>query len=210
MVSASAGSLACLFIGVPVMKLPKRIVLAVAALSSSCQYLMPAALANQVSNATPSSSTANSPTVVHAGTSLVTHSNPVGSKEIIDFSASSILNIAGDFKNAGIIYLVSNNPSNHNAVITAQNIVNLPGGLITSILPANGLPGYTNAISNLSITVAAVNQIVNNGTISSAANLSAVAGSSINNSLPVGITGAAPVMQAFNNLNILSPNIVNQ
>jgi hypothetical protein len=52
------------------------------------------------------------------------------------------------------------------------------------------------------LTLNALHNIVNAGTISSAGNLSLKAGDSITNSLPANINGATPVLQALNNVNL--------
>ena len=128
---------------------------------------------------------------------------------VIDKAAS--LNLAGNLSNAGQLYAVSNNPAVTNASISAVNILNQQGALLTSVLPTGGLAGFSNLSSSLNLSLTALQNISNAGTISSSGNLNLLAGGSIINALPAGITGATPVMQAANNLNLVSQagNIVN-
>lgn len=122
------------------------------------------------------------------------------------------LNISGNFANYGSFYAVSTNSNQSTAYISANNIFNYQGAILSTMLPSNGLPGITGAISNLSLQLNAINNVVNAGTISSAANLSIFAGGTITNALPAGVTGAQPVIQAINNVNLSSNvgNIINQ
>ena len=89
--------------------------------------------------------------------------NPVGSgfslasgqTEIIDVSTTPVLDLNGNLNNQGTIYLVSTNPLVRSVSISAQNIFDGGGALITTVLPSGGLPGYSNAINNLSLTLVA-------------------------------------------------------
>ncbi len=128
--------------------------------------------------------------------------------QVLNLSDSPILNLAGNLTNNGTLYVVSTNPLFTNATISARNIFNAPGALITTVLPASGLPGYTNALTNLSLTLVAITNIVNFGAITSAANLTTIAGGSITNMTAAGSPLAT--MQAANNLNVLASTIVNQ
>ncbi len=116
--------------------------------------------------------------------------------------ASATLNLLGNLTNMGSIYAVSQNPQITTSYISAANIFNQQGGLISSVLPSTGLPGITSAVGNLSLHLTAVQDIINAGSIIAAGNLTAVAGGSIINALPAGVTGVSPVMQAMNNLNL--------
>lgn len=132
---------------------------------------------------------------------------------VIDFGnfASGIFNLgSNNFVNNSTIYLVSSNPNVSTATIKAQNIFNAPGSLLTTILPAGGLPGYTNLVDNLSLSLMASNTIANAGIISSAAHLTITAPQVYNAPLAGAAASAtAPVMSAMENLNIFSPNITN-
>lgn len=122
---------------------------------------------------------------------------------ILDFSNNSVLNIGKDLNvmKGATVYAVSSNPQIQNVILRANNIFNY--GTITSVLPNGGLPGYENAIANLSLSLIATQRFVNKGTISSAGSLSIFSGASFSNS------GPQSIVQANGVLNILSPNIVN-
>src|SRR5262249_12650965 len=113
---------------------------------------------------------------------------------------SSTLKLSGTLTNSGSIYTVSLNPNRTNATISAANIVNLQGGLITSTLPAAGLSGFNGLSSKLSLTLNAMQDILNSGVISSAGNLSLTAGGQIVNALPTAasaLNATQPVIQAL-------------
>ncbi len=133
-----------------------------------------------------------------------------GQNLVLDFGNSSSINVTDNIhiEQGGTLYAISTNPNVTNASLFANNIFNNLGGTITSILPTGGLAGYANAIPNLSLSLIAVNDIINAGTISSAANLNMFAGGQILNQATQG--AVAPVMQAVNNLNLFSSNIINQ
>lgn len=134
---------------------------------------------------------------------------PQGVTAVRDFGTASVLNLSGNLTNAGSLFAVSSNAAVTNAVINANNIINQPGALLSSILPVGALPGISSAVSNLSITLNALQNIINAGTISSAGSLTATAGGSIINSLPAGIVGPNPIMQAINNVGINASSILN-
>jgi len=106
---------------------------------------------------------------------------PRGVTAIRDFSSNPTLSLAGNLTNAGRLFAVSTNPAITTATISAASILNLPGGLISSVLPAGGLSGFTNAIPSLSLNLTAATNFVNQGTISSSRNLTLSAGGSISN-----------------------------
>lgn len=130
---------------------------------------------------------------------------PSGVTAIQDF-ASSGLNLAGNFSNYGTFYAVSSSTNVTTAVIQASNIFNQPGALLTSVLPAGGLPGYSNLVANLNLALIASNNIVNYGSITSSAGLSATAGGSISN---FASAGSMPVMQALNDIVMQAATISN-
>jgi hypothetical protein len=96
---------------------------------------------------------------------------PNGVSTIANFSNGAPLSFSGSLANSGTLYAVSTNAAVNNALISALNIHNTASGVITSVLPNGGLPGFSNAISNLGLTLAATNNLVNSGVISSAADL---------------------------------------
>ena len=118
---------------------------------------------------------------------------------------AAALALTGNLTNAGTLYAISTNPAITTANISALNIQNQQSGLISSILPSGILSRFTNAIPNLGLSLNAVNNFANAGTISSAAALSISAGGSILNSASAG----SPVIQAQNNVLLSASNIVN-
>lgn len=132
---------------------------------------------------------------------------PSGVSVINNFANNPALSLAGSLTNAGTFYAVSTNPAVSTASIAALNIANQQAALLTSVLPQSGLAGYANAISNLSLSLSAINNIVNAGMISSAGTLSMTAGGSITNAS--NMAGISAVMQAMNNVNLNAASIVN-
>lgn len=102
-----------------------------------------------------------------------------GATAVIDFSKTPTLNITGSIDNSGSIYAVSSDPSIQTVNFSALNISNHSGALLTTVLPT-ALASNT-YVQNLSLSLNAINNILNAGTISSAGNLSMVAGNSITN-----------------------------
>ncbi len=133
---------------------------------------------------------------------------PQGVTAINNFAANS-LNLTGNFTNSGTFYAISTNPSISTAVIQANNIENHLGGVISTVLPSNGISGYANLVSNLNLSLISINNIINAGTIASSGSLNMQAGGSIVNSLPSGVSGPSPVLQAFNFINLNSQSIIN-
>jgi fibronectin-binding autotransporter adhesin len=106
---------------------------------------------------------------------------PKGVTVVKDFGYSSALNLAGNFSNAGQFYAYSTNAMANVATINATNIINLQGGLISSILPTTGIPGVLTALAALNLNLRAVNAVTNLGMISSSGSLTVNGGSSISN-----------------------------
>ncbi|MBX9685855.1 MAG: hypothetical protein K2X27_04080, partial [Candidatus Obscuribacterales bacterium] len=131
---------------------------------------------------------------------------PSGSTYVINVNSTSPVNLSGNFSNSGTIYLVSSNSAVHTANISATNIFNQQGALLTTVLPVGGIAGF---MSQLNLSLSAINNIVNYGTISSAGSLNLNAGNSIVNQLPAGMSGPNPVMTAVQNLNMQATNIIN-
>lgn len=127
-----------------------------------------------------------------------------GTPLVIDFGSSSILDLTGNLSVArgATIYAISTNPAIQTATIRASNIINR--GLITTNVPSGALSAYPNALAGLNLSLIAIRNFVNSGVVSSAGDLNIVAGTSVSN------TGGAAVLQATNNLSILSPSLVNQ
>jgi len=133
---------------------------------------------------------------------------PRGVTAITD-AASSALTITGNLINAGRLYAISSSPTVATATISAANIENRQGAVISSILPGSGLHGLTSAVSHLDLSLKAIHDIINYGTISSSGNLSMSAGGQLVNALPSGVSGQVPSIQAMGNVNLASTSIVN-
>ncbi|MBX9879479.1 MAG: hypothetical protein K2Y22_13545 [Candidatus Obscuribacterales bacterium] len=130
----------------------------------------------------------------------------------IDFgSLTGGLTLPGNLTNNGSIYAYSTNPNVNIGSINANNIYNNAGGLITSVIPQGGIPGLSlnlaNLVSNFSLNLTAVNNIVNAGMISSAGNLSMTAGGTITNAATQ--ANLAAMLTAVNTVNLTASNIVN-
>jgi hypothetical protein len=136
---------------------------------------------------------------------------PKGVVGINDF-AKSALNLSGDFINAGKFYAISTNPATTTATISAANIINQPGALLTTVLPKTALPGFSNStlVKSLSLDLNASQNIANSGTISSASNLSLTAGNTITNALPAYTKGAPALMRAAGWMSVEAPTVVNR
>jgi filamentous hemagglutinin len=136
---------------------------------------------------------------------------------IQDASRLQTLAVSGNLINAGVIQVLSQSAQTNSANISAPNITNQQTGVITSVLPTAGILGFTPALANVHLSLTALQNILNSGIISSSGNLTMVAGASITNALPTGLTGPvpvsvpSPVMQALNNLNLTAStgNITN-
>ncbi len=132
---------------------------------------------------------------------------PKGVSVIQDFGSSSTLDLTGNLVNSGAIYAVSTNATVSNAIVSANNIRNNVGALITSVLPGGGLPGVINAIDNLSLSLVAADSIFNSGTISSANHLNLVAGNQIVNAAPSNVGSSA--LSALGTVNIVTQSLAN-
>jgi hypothetical protein len=134
--------------------------------------------------------------------SLVVPSNV---SAIHDFANSS-LNVVGNIVNSGNLFAVSTSPATTTAAINATNIMNNQGALISSVLPSNTLMGLTNVVSSLNLSLNAINNIINAGTIRSSGSLTATAGGAIMN-MSSGTHTAT--MQAMNSINLQAATIIN-
>lgn len=84
---------------------------------------------------------------------------------------ASALTLGGSLINSGTLFAVSTAPGVTEASITATNIENRHGGLITTKLPADGLPGFTGAAATLGMSLTATDRMTNSGVVSSAGRL---------------------------------------
>jgi hypothetical protein len=96
------------------------------------------------------------------------------------FSSGKGLGLSGDLVNYGSLYGVSTNANIHSGSIFAKDITNESGGLIST--EAKDSSTVSNAISGVSLNLGALQDITNNGTITSGGALTLNAqGGSINN-----------------------------
>lgn len=128
--------------------------------------------------------------------------------DISKLATPGTVSFAGSFNNAGNVYLVSSSNSYTTATLSAAQIYNHPGALITTILPQGGLAGYLNLVSGLHLNLVATNFIANSGVISSTGNLSMTAPQIIN-ALPSGVAASAPQLAAAGNINLVTNNLAN-
>jgi hypothetical protein len=133
-----------------------------------------------------------------------------GLTQIIDVSKTPVLDLGNNFNNQGTIYLVSTNPLVHSVALIAPNIFNDAGALITTVLPAGGLAGYSNAVNDLSLTLIAQHDVDNLGAITSANSLTVLAGGTLTNETTFGAHAGPGRVQAAGDLNALAANVVNQ
>ena len=110
---------------------------------------------------------------------------------------ASELTLGGSLINSGTLFAVSSDPGVRAASITATNIMNRQGGLITTELPAGGLPGFTGAAPNLSLNLTVTDCMTNSGAISSAGRLIMNLRDSLKNQ-------AGAVLQAANDVDLHS------
>ena len=120
---------------------------------------------NPTVSAPPTNQVSSEP--VHSSAAAQGLTVAAGATQVLDLSTTPILNLTVDLKNDGILYVISTNPLVSNVTLQAQNIFNSSGATITTVLPAGGLAGFSNAIHNLSLTLVAVQNIVNHGMIMS-------------------------------------------
>lgn len=131
-----------------------------------------------------------------AGQALSSLRVPSGVTVLGDFSATGQLGMSGNLINSGTIYAYSNNPANTNATILAQNISNNSTGVISSIIPAGMFSGVNPG--NLSLSLIALQSIINNGSITSSAGLNLIAPQISN----ISTGSASAVISAAGDLNI--------
>ncbi len=116
------------------------------------------------------------------------------------FSSQPLIGLSGDLVNFGSIYGVSVSRRATGGLLLADNIRNEVGGIISTLLPTS----IPHALPNVSLTLAAKEDIVNSGTISSSGALNLVAAGSIINALPPSVSAPAPVISANDNINLVA------
>jgi hypothetical protein len=140
---------------------------------------------------------------------------PAGVVVLDNIARSTSLNFSGNLVNSGAVYVFSSNPLNTTASITAQNIFNQGGGLISSVLPPGTLPGSLNGARTVNLSLNALQDIVNAGSIVSSGVLSLSAGGSIVNSsagrgsqIPAVLSGALGVQLLAGSGNIVNTGTI--
>ncbi len=125
---------------------------------------------------------------------------PVGVTAVYNFGNSGPLNVAGPINNLGSLIGISTNQAVQIATINTGSVFNGTNAVISTIVPQNLISGLNlqNLVSNLSLNLISSGNIVNYGNISSSANLNIQAAGAISN------IGAASIMQAQNNLAVMS------
>lgn len=119
------------------------------------------------------------------------------------FDLNHTLNIAGNVNNSGNLIATPTNGAIAN--ITAINILNQQGAMISSILPAYSPVGLN--IGSIDLTLAATQNILNYGTITSSGALN-IRAEAVSNVLSG--SGPAPIMQAFGSLDVRAFALSNQ
>ncbi len=127
---------------------------------------------------------------------------PQGVTALNDFGAGA-LHLTGNFINSGTFYAASSSQTTSMAAISALNIINGPGALLSSFAPQNLLATFNLAPSGspLGLNLIAAHDIVNSGTIT-ASTLNLAAGGSI-------INNAGAIMQSINTSTLMANAIAN-
>ena len=102
---------------------------------------------------------------------------PQGVKLFDNFGSLGALQLSGNFVDAGKFIAQSTNSNVTSAVIDANNIYVQAGGLLTSV-SSTPQSGY---LPSFSLSLNALNNVVNSGTITSSGSLNVTAGGSITN-----------------------------
>ncbi len=129
-----------------------------------------------------------------------------------DVSSGPAFQITGNLINYGSIYTgTSAKVDGAQASLSALNISNQPGSLISSVIPHTSLPAFAGLLSVSNLSLSALDSISNQGRIVSAGILNLTAGNSIINALPAGLNGPRPTLEAVNsvNLNVGTGSLIN-
>jgi hypothetical protein len=105
---------------------------------------------------------------------------PKGVTAFGDFSKGPSFVLSGDLVNGGKLFAFSQNPAANLASFQAQNITNVAGSLISTVMPAGILPGIS-PIAALDLHLNAKQDLINAGLIESSKGVSITAGGSIQN-----------------------------
>jgi hypothetical protein len=130
---------------------------------------------------------------------------PNGVTAIDYFSKNNSLSIGGDLLNYGSIYGLSTNSHITGGSLSAADITNESGGIISTVLPSALQSSFPNAIAGSSLTLKGLDNITNSGVISSSAGLTlATASGAIGNVPATAVSSQAPMITAASDVN-LSP-----
>lgn len=132
-----------------------------------------------------------------------------GVTAVRDSGTAGALSLAGDLTNGGAFYALSTNASVTNALISANNITNLQGAIMSSVVPASVLASFPGAVATLDLVLSTKN-LQNAGVISSSGSLTAIASETITNALPSGVSGSVPLMQANNDVSLTAQNLIDR
>lgn len=133
---------------------------------------------------------------------------PHGVTGYLNFSQQSSLSLSGNLLNSGSLYAFSSNAANSTGTISASNIVNYFNGLISSNLHGS-FANASQALPSFNLVLHAINNITNHGVISSSGSLTLSAGGSLLNAPQTLAQNTQALIQAQNNLNIVSSSIIN-
>lgn len=133
---------------------------------------------------------------------------PAGVTGVRNFAIAGNMVLSGNLTNAGTFLAVSSSPGVNQATLSALNIFNRPGSLLTTVLPSAGLNGYGKLLTSLNLSLNAGQDILNKGTISSSGNLALKSGGCIANALSSS-AGATPSIIARGNVSLNSASLVN-
>ena len=128
---------------------------------------------------------------------------PQGVKLFDNFASTGALQLSGNLVDDGKFVALSTSPLVTSAVIDASNIYVQAGGVFTSVLSAQ----HAGLNSTLSLDLNALNNVVNNGTISSSGSLSVSAAGSITNGAGAAVQppyAGSATMQAQGDVNLFS------
>jgi hypothetical protein len=137
---------------------------------------------------------------------------PQGVTAITNAAIAQSLKLSGNLTNSGALYVYSSDPNVTAASISATNIHNMTGAIISSALPSS--IASLSKTPNLDLNLSAVQAVINAGTIQSSGSLNVAAGRLIANSSAVGSaanrgTTAQAMILANGNLTMQSPAIIN-
>jgi hypothetical protein len=132
---------------------------------------------------------------------------PQGVTAIDYFSRNNSLSIGGDLLNYGSIYGVSTNTHITAGSLSAADITNESGGVVSTVLPNTLQSSIPNAVSGVGLTLNALSNITNSGTISSSGGLTLATSHGAINNVPSADANATtnaqtPTINAASDINL--------